>query len=71
LFPQKLKIKWKNRKKKKKDIHPANHSFQKGAKLMAFQIGLFKCVEEIHVSLERNSCVVEKGSSSTLFPCGN
>jgi hypothetical protein len=54
LFTPKVKNKMEKQKKKKKDIHPANHSFQKGAKLMAFQIGLFKCVEEIHVSLKVN-----------------
>jgi hypothetical protein len=54
-----------------KDIHPANHSFQNGANLMSFRTGLFNWAEEMHVSLERNYCVVEEGSSSTLFPCEN
>jgi hypothetical protein len=51
-----------------KHVHPASHSFQSGIKLMSVKIGLFNWIGEIHVSLERNSCVVVAGTSSTLFP---
>jgi hypothetical protein len=35
------------------------------------QIGLFKWVEETHISIERKPIYLEEGSSSTLFPCEN
>jgi hypothetical protein len=40
-------------------------------RLILFQIGLISSVEEIHVSLERQTCLLEADTNSTWFPCEN
>jgi hypothetical protein len=54
-----------------KGILPANHSVQGGERLILFQIGLFKEVEETNESFVKRQSVLEAGASSTLFPCEN
>jgi hypothetical protein len=48
-----------------------NQSFQGGEKLILIEIGLFSCVEEIHVSLERKPLYWVAGACSTLLHCEN
>jgi hypothetical protein len=52
-------------------ILPATFVFQGGERLILFQIGLFSCVEETHVSLQRQPCVVQALTYRTLFQCEN
>jgi hypothetical protein len=53
------------------EILPATYVFQGGGWLCFLQMGLFSFDEETHVSLQRKPCVLESGSSCTLFPCEN
>jgi hypothetical protein len=52
-------------------ILPASSDFLSGDRFGLFQIGLFSIVEEMYVSIERKSSVLEAGSSSTLFQSEN
>jgi hypothetical protein len=42
--------------------------FQGGERLCLLQLGLFRCIEEQHVSLQKKSSVLKAGEPSTLFP---
>jgi hypothetical protein len=50
-----------------KIILPASLDFLSGARFWLFQIGLFSIAEEMSVSIEMKSSVLEAGSSSILF----
>jgi hypothetical protein len=52
-----------------KGILPGNKNFQDGEKLILLPIGLFSCVEETHVSLQRKPPMLEATASSILCPC--
>jgi hypothetical protein len=46
----------------------ASHRFEGGNRFCLIKTGLFSCVEEIHVSLQRKPSVKEAGVFSTFFP---
>jgi hypothetical protein len=50
---------------------PANHCFHGGERLIVFQSGQFRKVEEMHVSLQRQPSVLKALASRTLFPREN
>jgi hypothetical protein len=50
-------------------IHPVTWAIERGDRLSSFQIGLFSCVEETRVSLQRKPPMLEAAASSTLFLC--
>jgi hypothetical protein len=50
---------------------PANQRFQRGERLILFQIHIFSKVGERKLSLERKPSVLEAGASSILLPCDN
>jgi hypothetical protein len=47
---------------------PANQTFQGGGWLILFQRGLFCCVENTHISLQRKPLGLEAGASPHFFP---
>jgi hypothetical protein len=53
-----------------KGILPANQSLYFGDRLGLLQRGLFFCVKETHVSLQRNPSLLETAAGSTMFPGG-
>jgi hypothetical protein len=54
-----------------KGILPASQSFQVGDRLILFQIGVFRLLEETHVSVQRETFFLEADTSSTWFSCEN
>jgi hypothetical protein len=51
-----------------KGILPAKNNVQGGERLILFQIGIFRRVIKIHVSLERKPPVLELGDLANCFP---
>jgi hypothetical protein len=51
-----------------KGILPVNHVFQGEERLILFQIGLFSCAEETHVSLEENHLCKKQEHKAHCFP---
>ena len=49
--------------------HPADQNFQGGERLIFFQIGIFRFVDDTHISPQRKRSVLEAGVSSTLLHC--
>jgi hypothetical protein len=54
-----------------KGVLHANHGFQGGERLILFQIVLFRCIEETHISLQRKPSRFEAAAFSALIPYEN